>query len=60
MLKFSINFEEILSRVHWNFEEQNKVLASFIIIINYYIVIINAYFNHIVQLMHGIIIMLCF
>jgi hypothetical protein len=39
--KLSINFEEILSRVHGNCEEQNTVLESFIIII------INVYYNYI-------------
>jgi len=28
-----INFEEIPSRAHWNFEEQNKVFESSVIII---------------------------
>ena len=60
MSKFSINFKEILLGAHGNFEEQNKVLESFIMIINYCIVIINAYCNHIVQLMHSIIVMLHF
>ena len=35
MPQFSKDFEEILSRVHGNFEEQNKVLEASIIIINY-------------------------
>jgi len=43
----SINFEEILSHVHGNFSEQNEV-ESFLIIINYFIVFINAYSNYIV------------
>jgi hypothetical protein len=38
--KFSINFEEILSRSHGNFKKQNKVLEPSIIIINYFIIII--------------------
>jgi hypothetical protein len=42
--KMSKNFEEIISRIHENFEEQNKVLEPSIIIINYYIIII-AYYN---------------
>ena len=49
--KLSINFEEILSRAHDNFEEQNKVLEPYIIIINYLIIkycIINAYYKCIV------------
>jgi hypothetical protein len=44
----SINFEEILSRAHGNFEEQNKVLEPSIININYCI-IINAYYNYIIN-----------
>jgi len=31
--KLSINFEEILSRAHGNFKEQNKVLESSLIVI---------------------------
>jgi len=38
--KMSINFEEIISRIHGNFEEQNKVSEPSIIIINYCITII--------------------
>jgi len=45
--KLPINFEEILSDGCGDFERQNKVLESSIIIINYCI-IINAYFNYIV------------
>jgi len=37
---FSINFKEILSRAHGNFEEQNKVFEPSIIIINNFIIII--------------------
>jgi len=40
------NFEEILSRARGNFEEKNKVLESFMIIINYFIII--AYYNYVV------------
>jgi len=40
-----INFEEILSRAHGSFEEQNQVFESSRIIINYCIIIINAYYN---------------
>jgi len=58
--KLSITFEEILSRAHGNFEEQNKVLDPSIVIINYCIIIINAYYNCIVLLMDGLIIILCF
>ena len=36
VLKLSTNFEEIISRSHGNFEEQNKVLEPSIIIINAY------------------------
>jgi hypothetical protein len=46
--KLSTNFEEILSRAHENFEEQNTVLESSIIIINSFI-IINAYHNYIIN-----------
>jgi hypothetical protein len=44
VLKFSTNFKEILLHSHGNFEEQNKVLESSISIINYCIIIINAYY----------------
>ena len=33
LAKLPINFEEILSRVHGNFEERNKVLESSVVII---------------------------
>ena len=49
MSKLSTNFEEILSHVHGNFEEQNKVFKSTIIIINYCIIIIHAYYNSIIN-----------
>ena len=50
MPKCSINYEEIFSRDHGNFEEHNEVLESSIIIINYCIVIIiNAYYNCIIR-----------
>jgi len=52
--KLSINFEEILSCVHGNSEEQNKFFKSAINIIYYCIIIINAYV--ILLLMHNIII----
>ena len=45
MPKWSINFEEIPLCAHGNFEKQNKVLESSIIIINYCI-IIHAYYNY--------------
>ena len=44
--KLSVDLEEILSRAHGNFEEQNKVLESSIIIINYFVFIINKYYNY--------------
>jgi len=45
--KLPINFEEIVSRAHTNFEEQNKISESSIIIINYCITIINAQYSYI-------------
>ena len=42
--KLSINFEEILSRTLGNFKEQNKVSELSIIIINYCVIIIIAYY----------------
>ena len=53
MLKLSSNFEKILSLVHGNFEELYKVLEYSIIIINYCIVIINAYYNYIMNACHN-------
>jgi len=47
--RWSTNFKEILSCAHWNFEEQNKVLESSIISINYLIIVINAYYNYIIK-----------
>jgi len=42
-----LSFEEILSLANGNFEEQNKVLEPFIIMINYLcICIINALYNY--------------
>jgi len=46
--ELSTNFEEILSSPYGNFEEQNKVLGPSIIIINYCVIIINAYYNYII------------
>jgi hypothetical protein len=46
--KLSIDFKEILSHAHGNFEEQNEVLEPSMIIINYFIITINAYDNRIV------------
>ena len=48
MPKLSINFEEIHSNAQGNIEEQNKILDTSIIIINYRIIItiiIKAYYN---------------
>jgi hypothetical protein len=42
--KLSVNFEEIPSYVYGNFEDQIKVLESSTIIINYSIIINNAYY----------------
>ena len=39
--KLSTNFEEIVSRADGNLEEQNKAMEPSIIIIIYYIIIIN-------------------
>jgi len=50
-----ISFEEMLSRVHGDFEEENKVLESSKITIHYWIIVIEIY-NYVVQLMHSIII----
>jgi len=46
-----VNFRWIHSCAHGNFEEQNRVLESSLIII-------NAYNNYIVSLMHSIIIII--
>jgi len=46
--RLSINFEELLSRVHGDFVEKNKVFEPSVIIINYCI-IINAYYNYIIN-----------
>jgi hypothetical protein len=42
-----IHLEEILCRAHGNFEEQNKVLESSTVIVNYRIIVINisAFYN---------------
>ena len=45
--KLSINFEEILSRAHWNFEQQSRVLEPSTITVNHSIIIINAHYNNI-------------
>jgi len=42
--RLSADLKEILSHAYGNFEEQNKVLESSISIINYCIIIINAYY----------------
>jgi hypothetical protein len=57
--KLYIHFEEVFSRAHGNFVEQNKVLEYSGININN-CVIINAYYNYIVNLMHSIIITVYF
>jgi len=51
-------FRKNSSTYPWEFEEKNKILNSSMIIINYciIIIIINAYCNYVVQLMHNIII----
>jgi hypothetical protein len=51
----SISFKEILSGGHGNFEEQNKVLESVIIIINYCIIIMNAYYNYTISAQYNYI-----
>jgi len=45
--RLSTNFEEIISLAFWNFEEENKVLESLIIVNNISILIINEYCNYI-------------
>ena len=52
MPKLSMNFGEILC-AHENFEEQNKALESSIIIINYYIIIINACYNYVINVRYN-------
>jgi len=47
--KLSTNFEEILSRVHGNSEERNELFKSAIIITNYCIIFIHAYYNSIIN-----------
>jgi len=37
----SINLEKFPSRVHGNFEEQNQIFFSLLVIINYHIIVIN-------------------
>ena len=51
----SISFKEILSGGHGNFEEQNKVLESVIFIINYCIIIKNAYHNYTITVQYNYI-----
>jgi hypothetical protein len=53
--KLHLNFEEIVWCAHGNFEDQNKVLESSIIIINYRIIITNAY-NDIINTQYNYII----
>lgn len=45
MPKLSLNFEEILSLAYGDFEEQSKVLEPSVIIVNYCIIVNNAYCN---------------
>jgi len=40
LYKLYISFEEILSRTHGNFEEENMVVESYAIIINYGVIIV--------------------
>jgi hypothetical protein len=47
--RFFYKFQKILPRAHGNFEEQNKVLERSKIIINYSIIIINVYYNYIIN-----------
>jgi hypothetical protein len=47
--KLSTYFKEILSRAYEHFEEQHKVLQWFTFIINYRVIIINAYYNYIIS-----------
>ena len=47
MPKLYINFEEILWCDHGNFEEQNEIMESFTVIIDFCI-INNVYYNYIV------------
>jgi len=51
----STNFKETLSGGYGNFEEQNKVLESLIIIINYCIIIMNAYYNYTISAQYNYI-----
>jgi len=53
--QFYINFEEILSHVHGNFDEQNKALEPSITIINYCI-ITNLCYIYIAKLTNSLII----
>jgi len=46
--KLSIGFEDIISRAHGNFEEQNKILEPYIKTINYCIISINAYYSYVI------------
>jgi len=47
VVEVAINLEETLSRAYGNFEEQNKVFETSMIITNYCITIINSYNNNI-------------
>jgi hypothetical protein len=47
--RLSTNFEEILSLAHGDFKDQNKVLESYIMIINSCIIINNPCHNYIIN-----------
>jgi hypothetical protein len=53
--KLALNFKEILSRAHRNFEEQNTVLEPSIIITDYFttIIIITDYFTTIIIIINA-------
>jgi len=56
--KFSINLEEILSLARGNSEDQSRFLETFIIIINYFIIITNTHYKYIIYLLRSIFFML--
>ena len=58
MPKFSINLEEILSLARGNSEDQSRFLETFIIIINYFIIITNTHYKYIIYLLRSIFFML--
>ena len=55
MPRLSINCEEILPRVHVDFEEKNKVFEPSAIIINYCITV-KAYYNYVVGARGGVVV----